>query len=254
MINGVYLSTMGALVQAGRHGIIANNLANANTVGFKPDIPTFRELLPESRLQPGRRIGLDELLEQLGGGAWLNSTSTDFSPGSFRVTGNPLNAAIVEANGFFEVEKNGERFLTRDGAFTLNSDGELVLSDGVTRVLDQGGVPIVLQGSPVIRENGAIEDEDTLLPVAQLSLVTVDNLGALEKRGDNLYRAGEAQVTQGEVRVMGGAVEESAVNPIREMAAMIEAARAYQANMRLITIQDEILGRVVSTVGSIRTG
>jgi len=252
MINGVYLSTMGAMVQASRHGVVANNLANANTVGFKPDVTTMRELLPESVLQPGYRFGVNELLEKTGGGAWLHQTDPTWEVGPFRMTSNPLNAAIRDRNGFFEVERDGKRMLSRDGAFTRNSEGELTLADGETRVLDESGSPIVITGAARIREDGAVLDELTGEPFAQMGLVRVDDLGVLHKRGDNLFDPGEAQLSAGGVEVLPGAVEESAVEPVRSMVAMIEAARAYQANMRLVSIQDQVLGRTVTTVGSVR--
>lgn len=255
MINGVYISTMGAMTQASQHGQIANNLANTDTPGFKPVYATFREVLAESLLQPGWRPEINEKLVNTGGGAWMNSDSTAFVNGPLRETGNPLNAAIIDTNGFFEVLKDGQKYLTRDGSFTLDAAGNLVMSDGKTMVLDKGGNPLNLQGNEglvYIGTDGSIKNEETGEALGKLSLVKADDLTKVEKIGDNLFDPAEAEVTQAALTVNSGTIEGSAVNPIREMVAMIEATRAYQANMKFITIQDETLGRTVSTVGSVR--
>ncbi|MBN1256474.1 MAG: flagellar hook-basal body protein [Planctomycetes bacterium] len=251
MINGIYLSTMGAMVQSSKHGVIANNLANSNTTGYKPEIATFRELLAESALQPGSRPEINKLLEKTGGGAWLNETATSFMSGPQRQTGNPINAAIKEENGFFEVMKDGQRFYTRDGSFTQDYLGRLVMADGITLVLDNSGSPITLTGSPEITQTGSIVDVETMNVIGQLGLVTADDTSKLMKVGDNLYKQGEATLTSEELFLQPRSVEGSAVNPVREMVAMIEAARAYQANMKMITIQDDTLGQTVSRVGSV---
>jgi flagellar basal-body rod protein FlgG len=253
MINGMYLSTMGAMVQATQHGLLANNLANAETVGYKPDYGTFRELLAESALQPGWRPEVNELLEKTGGGAWMNQTVTAFHPGPVRTTGNPLNAALRQEDAVFRVQTpDGEERLTRDGAFTLNPEGFLTMADGETLVLDDGGQPILVEGSVEIRDDGALVDVGTGEVVGQLGLSRVDDPTRMKKLGDNLYALDEAEMIDGPVRVLGGAVEESATNPVREMVNMIQATRAYQANMKLVTIQDGTLGRTVTQVGSVR--
>jgi flagellar basal body rod protein FlgG len=255
MINGIYLSTMGALVEGGQHGLIANNLANANTVGYKPKVATFRELLSESMLQPGYRPEVHEVLEKTGGGVWMNETTPVFEPGPVRETGNPLQAAILQPNGFFRVSRNGEQYLTRDGAFQIDEQGRLTLSDGETLVLDDGGAPLLLgpdAANVQIGADGALLDGTTGQEVARLGLTRVDDLEAIRAVGKNLYDPQEAQLQPGGVRIAGGHVEDSAVSPVREMTAMIEAARTYQANMKFISIQDETLGRTVNTVGSVR--
>lgn len=251
MINGMYLSTMGAMVQASRHGVVANNLANANTTGFKPDYTAHRELPVESLIQLGRRAEINELLEDTGGGVWLDQTTTSYMAGPRTETGNPLHAAIREDNGFFRVRRDGQEFLTRDGGFTRNGLGQLVMADGQTLVLDVSGSPIEIAGSPLLRQDGSIVDTETNEVVAQLGLVRVDDLKGLRKIGNNLFAIGEEVPQPGGVSIEGGAIEQSAVNPVREMVAMIEAARAYQMNMKFVSIQDETLGRTVTQVGRI---
>jgi flagellar basal body rod protein FlgG len=252
MINGMYLSTMGAMVQGAQHGLLANNLANVDTTGYKPDYGTFRELLAESALQPGWRPEVNELLEKTGGGAWLNETATGFHQGPLRVTEDPYNVSITDQNGFFRVMRGEEEFLTRDGAFTLDGEGVLVMADGTTPVLDEGGAQIQLDAPARIMPGGMVVDEATGEEIAQLGLTRVDDVGMLKKQGDNLFALGEAQMVEGPVGLRPGTVEESAVDPVREMTAMIEAMRSYEANMRFISMQDTTLGQTVSRVGSVR--
>jgi flagellar basal body rod protein FlgG len=249
---------MGAMVESSQHGLVSNNLANANTVGYKSNVGTFRELLCESLLQPGHRPEVNKLLEKTGGGTWLNSTATVFENGPVNYTGNPLNAAIVDKNGFFQVQKDGQTYLTRDGEFSLNGDGQLVMADGKTPVLSDAGGPIDLAaygGMVEIRSDGSIVSQEDGALIANLGLYRVegDEFSKLEKVGDNMFNVKDgANLAAGGVRVAGGAVEDSAVNPVTEMVKMIEATRAYQANMKFITIQDETLGKTVSSVGMVR--
>jgi flagellar basal body rod protein FlgG len=246
---------MGAMTQASQHGQVANNLANTDTPGFKPAYATFKEVLAESLLQPGWRPEINEKLVKTGGGVWMNADQTAFLAGPLRETGNPLNAAIIDTNGFFEVLKGDQKYLTRDGSFTLDAEGNLTMSDGHSLVLDEGGNPINLKGHEgliTIGTDGTIKNEESGDILGKLSLVTADDLTKVEKIGDNLFDPSKAEMTPAALTVNSGTIEGSAVNPIREMVAMIEATRAYQANMKFITIQDETLGRTVSTVGSVR--
>jgi flagellar basal body rod protein FlgG len=253
----MYLSTMGAMAESSRHGVVANNLANTETIGYKPDRTNFKELLSESLLQPGHRMEIDKVLEKTGGGVWLNDVAVQFQQGAMRETGNPLHAAITDENGFFTVKKDGEDYLTRDGAFSLNPNGELVLSDGKTQVLNIDGEPINLgeienlTGLEILAD-GKIQAAGTNDIITTIGTAKVEDLRTLSKRGDNLFQVENGETTPGGVTMRGGVTESSAVDPVMEMVTMIAATRAYQTNMKFISIQDETLGRTVSTVGSVR--
>ena len=129
MINGIYLSTMGAMVQSTRHATIANNLANVNTTGYKPDWARFRHIPSESEWNPARRFTADEVLRYTGGGAWMESTATNLVPGPPQVTGNPFDLYLHDddprgAVSFFMVrpagQAAGEVEYTRAGQFILS--------------------------------------------------------------------------------------------------------------------------------------
>ena len=251
MIYGMYMSSMGAMTNMARHASIANNLANTETTGYKPETVTFRSLLAESELLPGKRPQANELMEKIGGGVWMNSTPTVFEPGPIRSTGNPLDMAIRDSNGFFQIERDGQVFLSRAGEFTLNPNGEITTPDGQGRLLDDNGAPITITGPVEVSKNGTICRSGTDDVVARVGLVRVDNPAKLEKTGENMFSLHEATITGSDVKMESGALEGSAVEPVNEMVAMIEATRAYEANMKFIQIQDDTLGRTVTTVGSV---
>lgn len=260
MINGMYISTMGAMTQVSRHATIANNLANANTDGFKPDWTRMRAIPTESLMHAGR-VGVDKILEQTGGGAWLEQTATNFRPGPLRPTGNPLDIALQDSDGmtsFFMVRPDGgegDIRYTRDGHFLRNSKGMLtttsgalvVSRDGDTIQLPENGeIKINLDGTIVNYVNGANA------VVGAIGVIQTANREEMTKIGENLYSAGEnAGLEQFAGGLLSGHLESSATEPILEMAAMIEAFRAYESNMKFLTIQDDTLGQTVRRVGSV---
>jgi flagellar basal-body rod protein FlgG len=258
----MYLSTMGALVQSARHATIANNLANANSTGFKPDWTIYREVPAESVLQPGHRTEIDGVLEKTGGGVWLDRTVSDFQTGSFRTTDNPLNVALDDARqpdytSFFLVRNEGADDIsyTRDGNFTVASDGTLRTASGA-QVLDGGGAPITFTtNSPVeIDEGGVIREVGTNAELGRLGVVRArtDTLATLHKLGDNEFQnEGNAVVFEPSQAILrSGALEDSATNSIMEMASMIEGHRTYDTNMKFLTMQDETLGQTVRRIAA----
>ncbi len=260
MINGMYLSTMGALVQTARHGVVANNLANANTPGFKPDWTVFESLPAESLLQPGSRAEIDRILEQTGGGSWINQTATDFRPGVLRETGDAFDLALKQdepgKQSFFMIrkEEGGDVFYTRAGDFNLDSNGRLATSEGYS-VLGTDGAPIQLPAGAQaeIMEDGTIRDRLTFVALGQVGVVRTDQAGQLRKVGDSLYanETGEVRFENSQRNVVSGHVEDSGTVPVNEMVHMIEAQRTYEANMTFLRIQDEGLGNVVQRLGAI---
>src|SRR3954471_10516609 len=171
---GLYLSATGVLANTYRQDVIANNLANSETVGFKRHLASFQERPVESQAQ-GRPDLSDPMLDHLGGGFLVAPTQVDTSQGEFETTGNNLDAAIF-GKGFFAVEKGGKTQLTRAGAFMLNKDGQLILSNAEgQRVLDQDGQPIKLPGLIASRlqigKDGQITNDGK--PVARLGVFDV---------------------------------------------------------------------------------
>lgn len=251
MSYGLYLSAAGMKVSDHKQALLANNMANANTTGFKQDLATVRQRLIESR-ENGSGFGTSHpVLDDLAGGLNVQSSFHDFSQGPIEYTNRPLDVAI-HGEGFFAVENGNQTRYTRDGQFTINTAGELVLAvgQGRWRVLDDSGsriVPDPVAEPPVISQDGTIRQGRTVL--AKLGVVTTDDKQSLRKEGANLYDAGDLEMTQINVKLATKSTEGSNVDPMHGLATMIEATRAYQLNSRLIEMQDRMTDEAITTIG-----
>lgn len=249
MIYGLYQSAAGMMVNEYRQNVLANNLANAETTGFKREIATFAERLRAS--QAGRRVGpTNDLMEALSGGIWLARTDTDFSEGAFVNSDNPLDVALA-GPGFLRVAADGHEYLTRDGRMVMDRDGWLVAAVDGGSILGHAGQPIRLNprgGEVSIDEDGRITQDG--VRVGWLGLVDVRDYQALRKAGASRFAADEVELTPSPARVIPGFTEHSGVAPIKELTTMIEASRAYQFNAQMVTLQDQSAGRLINAVAN----
>ncbi len=246
MAYGMYISADGALIQGKRMEVIANNMANVETPGFKRDLAIFQARLAEGTIEDPTLEGTGAI-EDLGGGVTFAGMATNFSVGPLKNTGIPTDMAIV-GDGFFAVTKDGETLLTRAGNFQLTPTGQLVTADHGYPVLDEGGGPVTidpelpwsLTGSGAITQNGAI--------VSNLSIMQPASLGDLVKAGENLFRplVGPQALPPEQRQVRQFYLEGSGVNPTLEMMELIETSRAFEANMNLIKHQDEMIDTLIS--------
>ena len=246
MSYGMYLSAAGADVQSARLQVVSNNLANASTPGFKREIAICQarhaEAIERGQVAAGSR-GIDDV----GGGVQLSETVTDFSTGAIRETKNKTDLAI-NGDGFFVVDKNGESLLTRAGNFHFSTTGQLQSEQGYP-VMSLDGGPIAID--PILpfdfTEDGGIEQGGNLL---QLALVQPASLGDLVKVGENMFSplADVAPVANADRKVKSGYLEQSGVQPTLEMMELIETSRAYEANVRLIQSQDQMVGSLVNRI------
>ncbi len=245
---GMYISAEGAAAQAQRLEVIANNLANVDTAGFKQDVPMFQARFAEA-IQQGQAAAGDGSENDLGGGVKIIDVETDHSVGQFKRTGNDLDLAIG-GQGFFHVRgDDGQQYLSRAGNFALDTQGRLVTQNGHRPVLDQAGTEIVL--SPdlpwSISADGFIAQSGTLYALGMSQPETLDEL---IKVGNNLFQPiGNVQpLALAERNIRQGYLEMSGANPVRQMMAMIETTRAFEANTRMIQSQDTMLGSLISRV------
>ena len=142
---GLYLSATGVMVNSHRQDVIANNIANAETHGFKRDVTSFQQRLTEAQMM-GLRGATNSMLENIGGGLFVSPTGIDQTQGELETTGNNLDAAIM-GNGYFAVADGKDTRLTRNGAFALNREGYLVMADNSNlKVLDRDQHAIQLDG------------------------------------------------------------------------------------------------------------
>ena len=222
--------------------VVANNVANLSTTGYKNDHSQFSEfLMPGAHADqfagPDRRMSYVQ-----DRGTWH-----DFGQGAFQQTGGPLDTAI-DGDGFFVVQtQRGERY-TRNGAFQLNNAGELVTSNG-DRVLGEGG-PIVLQITDrdiVVTSDGTIKVREGSsrtpdLTRGKLRVVTFSNPQSLRKDGTSMFFAPagvQAEPAQ-KINVAQGVIEKSNVHPILEMTRMIEITRKYTEVANMIQQQSDM--------------
>jgi flagellar basal body rod protein FlgG len=245
---GLYLSAEGARAQAERLEFIANNLANVDTPGFKRDVPSFQARFAEA-IQRGQDYPGTKGINDVGGGVKLIGVDTDFSNATLRTTGVDTDMA-VNGDGFFQVRgASGETLLTRAGNFLVDVNGRLVTQTGRYSVLDDGGSEIKLDPElPWEMARGGIINQAG--QGITLGLVRPQSLGDLVKVGDNMFRplGPVAAVPSEERDIRQGYLEMSGVSSTREMMAMIETSRAFEANSRLIQHQDGMLSQLLSRV------
>lgn len=247
MIYGLYNSAAGMMTNEYRQAVLANNLANADTVGFKRDVTAFAERTP-ARLAGLRDGPSAPGLEGLSGGLWLGQTSTDFGEAA-KVPTNNWSDVALEGPGFLSVQVNGQPQFTRDGRMIMDADGRLVAATDGAPILNSSGLPIQLNphgGLPSIDQQGRIQQDGAT--VAELGVVDFENYDALSKVSATRFTAPENSAVPSPALVQGGYTESSGVQPISELVNMIEASRAYQINARMVSLQDETAGRLISTV------
>ena len=247
MIYGLYESAAGMMTTEYRQAVLANNLANADTVGFKRDVAVFAERVPAA--QAGLREGPSAPdLEGLSGGLWLGRTYTDFSVGDKIRTDNPLDV-VIENQGFLSVDAGGQRMFTRDGRMMLDPDGRLVAVTDGAPILGRGGFPIQLNprgGRPSIDEDGRVFQDGAM--VGELETVNFPADVPLLKTGDARVIAPDGTAFAVAPQVQSGYVESSGARPLTELVSMIEASRAYQMNAQMLSLQDQTAGRLITAV------
>ena len=244
---GLYISAEGAQVQSKRLEVIANNIANVDTVGFKRDMAIAQSRYAEA-IQRGTATAGSGTINDIGGGVQFRQTVTDFSPGPLRKTGNPTDAAI-QGDGFFVVEKGQERLLTRAGNFRLTASGELVTQQGFS-VLDSGNGHVKIDpaaGSWTIDSSGSVTQAGSR---QALQIVKPASLDDLTKVGENLFRAKNdfRPVPENERSVSGGTLEGSAVQPTTEVTSLIETSRILEANINVMKTHNEMLQGLVERI------
>ncbi len=245
MIRGLYTSAAGMLAELQRNDVLANNLANLTTSGYRQDklaVGTFPAMLL-SRLEPGQRPAE---VGTVGGGVQVVEQRVSFLPGTVQETGLPLDLAIT-GDGFFVVQTPDGEAYTRQGHFGRTADGTLVTADGLTVLGERG--PVRVNGQDVrIAEDGSITVDG--MAADRLRVVDFADRKVLAKRGQTLFTApGGATPTAVEApQVRQNYLEMANVNPIEAITEMIALVRGYEAGQRAIQAQDETLERAVSEI------
>ncbi|HSU65431.1 MAG TPA: flagellar basal-body rod protein FlgF [Tepidisphaeraceae bacterium] len=250
MIYGLYLSATGIMTNSYRQDVVANNLANAETTGFKRDIPVFRQRLMAAQENRTPGSWSDPSLDGLGGGLLTESNHTDFEQGGMEQTGSPLDVAI-QGNGFFAVNEKGKTLLTRDGRLQLDRSGALILTSGQP-VLDVKGQPITISPNAtntVINTTGQILQDGQV--AAQLGVFDVPDSSKLTKLGNGLFQSPDPIAPTTNATLRSEYLESSNVDPTTELADLMDTQRQLEANANMIHTQDSTLQLLVTNVGKI---
>ncbi|MEO0475386.1 MAG: flagellar hook-basal body complex protein [Planctomycetota bacterium] len=254
---GLYLSASGVMVNSHRQDVLANNLANVNTAGFKPLFTDVRQRLPESLEDGAVDFGLSNaLLDKLGGGILGKDQRVAFTTGAPVKTDRDLDAALTTDNAFFVVQHTDARTgqtdirLTRAGQFTTNTEGQLVTQGG-DLVLSPDNQPIEIEGRSVITRTGELRMLDTqgnLIGRDQIQVASAD-LESLRPAGKSLFemRGGDSRELIEQPIVLPGHYESSGTNAIGTMMDIVSATKAATGNARMIQYHDQMLNASINT-------
>jgi flagellar basal-body rod protein FlgG len=259
MMRSLYTAATGMEAQETKMSVIAHNLANTSTTGFKKTRAEFEDLLSEtvrSAAPPNPQGGTPPSALQVGLGVKTTSTTRSLSQGDMLNTNNPLDVAI-EGAGFFVVQRaNGEPAYTRAGNFRVDATGRLVTQQGEllepSITVPPETTSLTIQGDGQVLAKLPGRDDPSVL--GQLELVTFANPSALEAIGGNVFAqsaaSGEPMHAKpgenGTGSLQQGYLEGANVKAVEEMIDMISAQRAYEMNSKIITTADQMLQKLTS--------
>jgi flagellar basal-body rod protein FlgF len=216
-------------------GVVANNIANSSTTGFRREGVVFSEFVAAMDQDPSLSM------------AHASGRHVDLSQSTVSQTGGSFDFAI-QGQGFFLIETPEGNQLTRAGSFTPSAEGELVTPDGY-RLLDIGGAPVFV---PPDAKAVALASDGTLSaggqPIAQIGLWQPADPLSLRHQSGTLFSADEVEPATG-ATILQGMLEDSNVEPVSEIARMIEVQRAYEMGQKFLDAEDERVRGVISTLG-----
>jgi len=258
MIRALYSAASGMNAQQLNVDNIANNLANANSAGYKARRAQFQDLIYQSMVQPGTSAGAQTVVPaglQLGLGTRVASNEIVFTQGDFSETDNPLDV-VIQGKGFFQIQQaNGTIAYTRSGSFQLNSTGSMVdangnlLSPQITIPANALNITIATDGTVTYTQPG----QTAAQTAGQIQLANFQNPAGLNSIGQNDYLPTDASgdpVTgnpggqEGLGTLLQGYTEQSNVSIVQEFINLIAAQRAYEANSKVVKAADEMYQQV----------
>jgi flagellar basal-body rod protein FlgG len=258
MIRALYSAGSGMTAQQMSIDNIANNLANANTTGFKARRTQFQDLMYQNFLQPGAAAGSQTIVPsglQLGLGTRPSANSIVFTQGSFTQTDNPLDM-VIQGKGFFQIRRpTGETAFTRSGNFQLDKDGTMVDSSGnplepqITIPAQSQSITVAPDGTVSYTQPG----QSAAQVAGQIQLANFTNAGGLNSIGNGLFMPTDASGDpvignpggqEGLGTLQQGYLESSNVSVVEEFINMISSQRAYEANTKVVKAADEMYQQV----------
>jgi flagellar basal-body rod protein FlgG len=258
MIRSLYSAASGMTAQQMNVDNIANNLANANTAGYKMRRTQFQDLIYQNMIQPGAAAGQQTVVPtglQVGLGTRPASNEIVFTQGNFSQTNNPMDL-VIQGRGFFQVKRaSGEIAYTRAGNFHVDRDGNMVTSDGdaiepqITLPADAQSITIAADGTV-----SYLQSSQTAAQLAgQIQLADFQNPAGLNSIGHSLFTptdaSGQPTVAnpggqEGLGTLLQGYQEQSNVSVVEEFINLIVAQRAYEANSKVVKAADEMYQQV----------
>jgi len=253
-MESLWVAKTGLDAQQTRMSVVANNLANVNTTGFKRGRAVFEDLLYQNVTQAGGATSQNTESPtglSTGTGVRVVATEKTFTQGSAQQTGNALDV-LIQGRGFFQVlQPDGTLAYTRDGSFKIDSEGRLVTSSGyeiqpsLTIPSDAQSITIGLDGTV----QAALAGQTSPTSLGTLQLADFINPAGLQPKGQNLFMetaaSGSPQVANPGLEGIGtleqGSLEGSNVNVVEELVSMIETQRAYEMNSKAISTSDQML-------------
>ena len=258
MIRALFSAASGMRSQEMNVDNIANNLANANTAGYKSRRAQFQDLMYQSVLQPGTAAGQQTVLPaglQLGLGSRPTSNEIIFTQGAFSQTDNPLDL-VIQGKGFFQITlPSGELAYTRCGQFQLDKNGNIVTASGnalnpqITLPADVQAISIAADGTVTY----TLPNQSAAQQAGQIQLASFQNPAGLNSLGNGLYSptdaSGDATVgvpggSEGMGSLLQGYYEQSNVSIVDEFINLIQAQRGYEANSKVVTAADSMYQQV----------
>ena len=258
MMRALYSAASGMTAQQLNVDNIANNLANASTVGYKSRQAQFQDLLYQSMVTPGASAGQQTTVPaglQIGLGTRTSSNEIIFTQGNFQQTDNPLDL-VIQGKGFFQIKQpNGEIAYTRAGSFQTDQNGNLVDSSGnqlqptITIPADAQGVTMATDGTVSFTVPGQTASQ----VAGQIQLANFQNPAGLNSLGKSLYAPTDASGqpvignpggAEGLGTVLQGYTEGSNVSVVNEFINLIVAQRTYEANSKVVKASDEMFQQV----------
>lgn len=261
-IQTLYTAATGMEALETKLDVIANNMANVNTTGFKKDRANFEDLFYRQHRLPGAEDADGNITStgiDVGLGVRVSSMQANFNQGAMQNTDNQLDFAI-EGDGFFEVQNpNGDNYFTRAGNFGINANGDLVLGSAHTGWIVEPQINIPETATDItVSADGVVSyrtvDSVDLVPAGNLQLANFINPDGLLKLGDNLFQATSASGaavqfepgTNGVGFIRQGFLEASNVEPVTELIDLISTQRAFELNSQVVQAGDQVMQLVAN--------
>jgi flagellar basal-body rod protein FlgF len=244
MDQGIYTAAAGAMAMEVKLAVIANNIANANTVGFKKEVVTFEEYLKQLDTSPLVPVQYQRIPEDV----ITKEYYIDTSQGPSRQTGNPLDMAII-GDGYFVVNtEQGPRY-TRSGSFQKSPAGVLVDFQGNPVQGEGGDIPIA-SGEVIIARDGTVSVNEEVVDKLQVMDIASE---ALQRMGNNYFevKQGFAPAAKENPVIEQAALEFSNVDVVKEMLGLIETQRAYESFQKMMRTVSDAYGQAIHNVGTV---